>query len=233
MSSQTTSKQVGQTGAEKPVDVEVIPQIPLKEGYQGPVQVVNTRLARYFTATIGITTLGPGGIVEVIPVSEDGELLGFIFTTNNPNMIIEVVLSGDNDTYYTLNQISVADMVGQGRGMSGGDAANLPSGESQDVTGIPNNVYPYVSRYKNSTFPDFAGSIEPVFAITYAPSQPIGYTGLSIRVRNNDPSNVAKITSIEVNRIVYVNEQKKIKQRAPPKHTYRPYVGEQFASKGV
>lgn len=232
MSTQTTSKEVGATGAEKAVDILDIPvQAPNVNEYQGPVQIINKRLARFFTSSIGTTVLGPGGVVEVVPVSEDGELLGFIFTTDNPNMIIEVVLSGDNETYYTLNDSSVADMVAQGRGISPGDATNLPSGESKDVIGIPNNVFPYVSRYKNSVFPDFAGSIIPAFGVMYTPSQPAGYTGVSVRVRNNDDSNVGKITFLEVTRIVYVNEAKRVKQRLPPKHTYRPYVGEQFASK--
>ena len=198
--------------------------IPQSAGFQSPNLNQKYTVARYQTTQQGKITIGAGARYTIFAQSEYGDLIGFLVELTNPNMVVEVAISGDNDTYYILNDLSVAEMVVQGRGFGGGDVVNLPSGQAQDGTCVPNNVYPYVSRYKNDSVADFAGTATPLFAVMYTPSIPIRYTGLTVAIRNGDTSLNGMANRASINRIVYTSEKLKLQKQT----VYQPFVTQSF-----
>ena len=211
-----------------PLNPQLPAPAPTTTTFVSPALPDTYTVARYVMYSTNMVTVAPSSRFKLFAQSEYGDLLGFIFELTNPNAVVEVAISGDNDTFYLLNDLSVAEMVSQGRGVGAGDATNLPSGQAQDVQCTPNNVFPYVSRYKNDNVADFTGNPSPLFAVMYTPSVPIRYTGLTVAVRNGDTSLNATVNRAQINRIVYQQEKLKTGKQT----VYQPFLSQGFKRAG-
>lgn len=164
--------------------------------------VINNREASYITVRTGSISVSSGAGQELLSQTETGELLGLEATVSNLNLIIEVVLYGDSNTYYRVNDKSVRQLLERGRGLTVGDVTLLPLGTSPDRRGTPSTVSMFVRRVKDDTIADYFGNTAKTYTVAYEPTVPFQYKAIYVNVRNNSTT-TASVTDFEFHRIVY------------------------------
>ncbi len=162
---------------------------------------VQYKVAQYVTKRSKGFELGPGDEETIVSETEDGELVGVVAKLSNSNMILEIAVFGDTDTYYTINDLSIIEMIQEGAGLAPGDVA-LTGVISPDNAGNVDPVFPYVQRAKLTAEADVFGTIGEAYVVKYTPSVPFPYKAISVTIRNNSTSR-GTIINARVHRIVY------------------------------
>lgn len=156
--------------------------------------------------------------ITILDATETGELIGFYALLNNQDVVVNVIATGDDNTQFKVMDSSIKDHVRFGLGLAPGDVPLLPSGESADTSGVPNPVFPWVSRYKDETTADINGDLEKRFGVCYTPAQYPPYKKLEVSALN--PSgNDCMIKTFRLVRIIYEtlpSEYDKPKQEIAP-----------------
>ena len=64
-------------------------------------------------------------------------------------MSVDYTIEGDNETEYSVHDMTMKETVLMARGMTFGEAtSHIPDGTSRDVSGRPHAIKPFISRYK-------------------------------------------------------------------------------------
>jgi hypothetical protein len=145
---------------------------------------VEYKIVRYKIDRRTNLTLAPGDEETIISESEDGEIIGFMMKVDNINMIPEIAIFGDDDTYDILNDDSVLDMIEDGAGLAPGDI-DITGSISPDNTGVSDPVFPFVQRAKATTEADILGVSGAQYVVKYRPTISIPYKAISVSIRNN------------------------------------------------
>lgn len=140
--------------------------------------------------------------INILDDTETGELIGFYALMNNREVVLNVIATGDDNTQFAVCDMSATDLTRFGLGLAPGDVPLLPSGESADTSGVPNPVFPWVSRYKDEETADINGDLAKRFAIVYTPAQYPPYKKLAVSALNPS-SNDCTIQTFRLVRIIY------------------------------
>lgn len=157
--------------------------------------------------------LNPSAIFPLFDDSQVGELLGFEISTDNPNVILQIYYYADNPTVFNyINNWQMHELLSLGRGLTPGDVTVLPNLQTQDITGRPSAVFPYLARFKFDSVPDFAsqfntnvifGALPNVIVLKHEPAVPNAYKRIVANIINQDDENNATIISLDIKRIIH------------------------------
>ncbi len=188
------------------------------------------RTAKYIhDERINVTVL-PFLTYPVTDEVEDGLLVGFEMATNKSEMLLQIVVYGDNSTTpRVINNLTINDLLRLGRGLTPGDAEKTPNGRSRDTMGQDNPLYPWVARWKDDEFADDTGYADKFFTMRFTPAVYVPYKRIVINVVNNNPTDVATIISLSATRIVFEGKEKidptNAKPYDEPPPDFEPAIG--------
>lgn len=146
---------------------------------------------------------------------EEGRLLAFSITCNDPDMTPTLFIENASGTTDVINDMSFKQAVQHGRGMTLSEAQStfMQNGvvTSRDVSGTPSSVFPYVKRYKDQMGGD--GVYEDVrnteddksYVMNFEPTTSIPYQRLNFQVFNGSSLGTRMINRLEIKRLVYVD----------------------------
>lgn len=146
---------------------------------------------------------------------EEGRLVSFSITCNDPDMIPIVFVENTSGSRNIINDLSYREAVTLGRGMTLGEALSTTylkdTGKtSRDISGQRHLVFPYVARFKNTftgTETDYSkikGSVDDkYYVMNYEPMEYIPYRRLYIDVFNGSKDGNRMVHRIEVKRLIY------------------------------
>jgi hypothetical protein len=167
------------------------------------------RTAKYIhDERINVTIL-PFLTYPVTDEVEEGLLVGFELATNKAEILMQIVVYGDNSTTpRIINNLTINDLLRLGRGLTPGDAEKTPSGRSRDQMGQQNPLYPWIARWKDDEFIDDTGYTDRYFTLRFTPAVYVPYKRIVINVVNNNPSEEATLITMSVTRIVFEPKDK-------------------------
>lgn len=146
---------------------------------------------------------------------EEGRLVSFSITCNDPDMIPIVFVENTSGSRNIINDLSYREAVTLGRGMTLGEALSTTylkdTGKtSRDISGQRHLVFPYVARFKNTftgTETDYSkikGTVDDkYYVMNYEPMEYIPYRRLYIDVFNGSKDGNRMVHRIEVKRLIY------------------------------
>ena len=146
---------------------------------------------------------------------EEGRLVSFSITCNDPDMIPIVFVENTAGSRNIINDLSYREAVILGRGMTLGEALSTTKlqnigSTSRDISGQRHLIFPYVARFKNTftgTETDYATikgtADDKYFVMNYEPVEYIPYRRLYIDVFNGSSDGTRMIHRIEVKRLIY------------------------------
>lgn len=149
-------------------------------------------------------SLLPNTVFPLFTEDEIGDLLGFEITTDSEFINLQVYTYADNLTYpYYINNYTMQNLLSMGRGLTPGEVAIQPNGQSQDIKGTPSGVYPYLARYKTDQLEDFTGSIAPAIVLRYEPTVYRSYKRIVANIINTSQTATATVISLDIQRLIY------------------------------
>lgn len=171
------------------------------------------KFARFYIANVEIPQNSSwSGYQDYI---EDGAILGFTITCNDPDMIPVCFVENASNSRDVINDLSFKESVQHGRGMTLGEALTTyrttEGITSRDVSGRDSSLFPYIARYKDQftgtgVYDDIKNTIDDkCYVMTYEPSIPVPYTRLYFDVYNGSSIGTKLISRLELKRLVYVN----------------------------
>lgn len=171
------------------------------------------KFARFYIANVEIPqNSGWSGYQDYI---EDGAILGFTVTCNDPDMIPVCFVENASNSRDVINDLSYKESVQHGRGMTYGEATTTyrtsEGVTSRDVSGRDSSLFPYIARYKDQftgtgIYDDIKNTIDDkCYVMTYEPSIPVPYTRLYFDVYNGSSIGSKLVNRLEIKRLVYVN----------------------------
>ena len=100
-----------------------------------------------------------------------GSFESFFISTDNPDLLVNIQLFGLRMTVHKPPEFSANRLLRWGMGLSPGDVKQNPDGSYPDPSGKPNNVLPYLLRYRPATtVTDILGEKEAIYTMAYTPS---------------------------------------------------------------
>jgi hypothetical protein len=179
--------------------------------YSVPGKVVKN--ARIYVESVDIpaNTFWSGSIDFL----EEGRLIAFSITCNDPDMTPTVFIENASGTQDMINDMSFKQAVQHGRGMTLSEATstfvNAGVITSRDVSGTPSAVFPYVKRYKDQLGGD--GVYDDVknteddksYVMNFEPTTSIPYQRIVFKVFNGSSLGTRMINRLEIKRLVYVD----------------------------
>lgn len=170
------------------------------------------KLIKQLTTQLFNHTITPGDTLFLFDDQEVGQLRGFEIAVDNPDTILQIIVYADNPTVPNfINNLQMHELLSLGRGLTPGDVAVLPNGQTQDIPGRPSNIYPYLARFKYDTIPDFTsqfttnivfGQLPNVIVLKYEPSVMDNYKRIIGNVINTDTVNSATVINLDVKRLI-------------------------------
>ncbi len=146
---------------------------------------------------------------------EEGRLIGFSITCNDPDITPTVFIENASGTRDVINDMSFRQAVQHGRGMTLSEATSTfmtPNGlVSRDVSGQPSPIFPYVKRYKDQmtgdgVYADVRNTEDDKsYVMNYEPTTSIPYQRISFQVSNGSSLGTRMINRLEIKRLVYVD----------------------------
>ena len=136
-------------------------------------------------------------------------------------MIFEVILYGDNNTNMYINNQTMQDLAKEAAGLSPGDIQTLPNGQSQDKTGLAEDFWPYLRRYKDDTTADYFGNTDRDFILVFSPSEPIPYRRIQINIKNTS-SAIKNVRKVRVAGAIYEQTAPVVPTTRTPEPTGQP-----------
>jgi hypothetical protein len=146
---------------------------------------------------------------------EEGRLIGFSITCNDPDITPTVFIENSSGTKDVINDLSFRQAVQHGRGMTLSEATSTfmtPNGlVSRDVSGQPSTIFPYVKRYKDQmtgdgVYADVRNTEDDKsYVMNYEPTTSIPYQRISFQVYNGSSLGTRMINRLEIKRLVYVD----------------------------
>jgi hypothetical protein len=171
------------------------------------------RLIKQVTDQLFFHTVAAGTTYELFDDSQNGALEGFEITTDLPDVILQIYYYADNPTVINyVNNFQMHELLSLGRGLTPGEVAVLPNGQSQDIPGRPSSKFPYLARFKLDSIPDFTSqfvsnsnfnSSAPVIVLKYEPSPELAYKRIVGNIINTNSSEDATIITLDVKRAVF------------------------------
>jgi hypothetical protein len=153
--------------------------------------------------------------VGSVDIYEEGRLLGFHITCNDPDFVVTCMVENGAGTQEVINDMSYKDAVRHGHGMTYGEAVStIPSGTiavSRDVSGFISNLFPTVIRYKDvmtgsQIYADVKNTIDDrTYVMTFQPTVSIPYQRIVFKVFNGSILGDRLINRIEIKRMIYVD----------------------------
>lgn len=146
---------------------------------------------------------------------EEGRLISFSITCNDPDMIPIVFIENTAGSRNIINDLSYREAVTLGRGMTLGEALSTTvirniGQTSRDISGQRHLIFPYVARFKNTftgvetDYSKIKGTADDkYFVMNYEPVEYIPYRRLYIDVFNGSADGNRMIHRIEVKRLIY------------------------------
>lgn len=146
---------------------------------------------------------------------EEGRLVSFSITCNDPDMIPIVFIENTSGSRNVINDLSYREAVTLGRGMTLGEALSTTylkdTGKtSRDISGQRHLVFPYVARFKNTftgvetDYSKIKGTVDDkYYVMNYEPMEYIPYRRLYIDVFNGSQDGNRMVHRIEVKRLIY------------------------------
>lgn len=163
----------------------------------------------------GVVIPQNGNWASGIDYYEEGRLVGFSITCNDPDITPIVFVESGSSSQTVINNMSYRQMTQLGRGMTSAAATstiNTPNGVvSRDVQGTTSSTFPYVARYKDQytgsgVYSEVVGtSDDKAYTINYEPTTSIPYQRLNFQVYNGSTVGNRMITKFELRRVVYVD----------------------------
>ena len=143
---------------------------------------------------------------------EDGRLMGFSISCNDPDMIPVVFVENAVGSKDIINDLSFKEAVIHGRGMTYGEATSLvrttEGNTTRDVVGQRSNLFPYVARYKDTftgtepEYEDIKGTIhDKYYTMNFEPDVFVPYKRLYFDVFNASTSGIRLIHRLEIKRL--------------------------------
>lgn len=133
-----------------------------------------------------------------------GQIVAFECATDNPNLILECFVYGDNiSVKRTVNAFSMYELLRLGRGLTPGDVELNPDLRSKDTHGTKDDQYPWLSRWKLDTGPDATGSDKKFIVMRFTPSVYQPYRRLIVNLFNASPDSVARIHTLSLTRFYF------------------------------
>ena len=140
----------------------------------------------------------------VVDEVEDGLLVGFEMATNKPEMLLQIVVYGDNQTTpRIINNFTINDVLRLGRGLTPGDVEPNPDNRSKDQMGKDNPLYPWLARYKGDNLADFTGYADQYYVLRFTPSVYVPYKRILVNIFNKNPTDTASLINFSILRIVF------------------------------
>jgi hypothetical protein len=162
------------------------------------------RLAKYLHDEQANLTISHDTIYPIVSEQEDGLLVGFELATNKPEVIMEVVVYGDNiTTPRTINNFTMMELLALGRGITPGDAEIDIQGRSKDPIGIESTLYPYLARYKDEIQSDLLGFNDRKIVLRFTPGVQVPYKRVVVNIKNTNTDESATIQTMSLTRIIF------------------------------
>jgi len=181
--------------------ISTVTPATIPQAASGPSRVV--KQAPYQTFNL---TVNPNVSIQLFDDNEVGDLQGFEIATDSPDVNFQVIIYADNPTVPVfVNNATMQTLLQLGRGLTPGQVEILPNGESQDIHGTPSQIYPYLSRYKIDTIPDFTGSTQPTIVLKFEPAVYTSYKRIVVNIINSSLADPALIIAADIRRLVYVD----------------------------
>jgi hypothetical protein len=162
------------------------------------------RLAKYLHDEQANLTISHDTIYPITSESEDGLLVGFEIATNKAEVIMEVIIYGDNiATPFTINNFTMKELLALGRGITPGDAEPAVNLRSKDPIGIESSLYPYIARWKDELLADYLGFTDRKIVLRFTPSERIPYKRIIVNIKNTNTEESANIQTFTLTRIIF------------------------------
>jgi hypothetical protein len=170
------------------------------------------RLIKQVTDQLFFHSIPAGTTYELFDDSQNGALQGFEISTDNPNIILQIYINADNPTVTNyINNFQMHELLSLGRGLTPGEVAILPNQQSQDIPGRASSTYPYLSRFKLDSVPDFTSQFPttnfnaagPVIVLKFEPVPTVAYKRIVANIINTDNVNDATIITLDIKREIF------------------------------
>ena len=130
--------------------------------------------------------------------------MAYEISTDSPDLIMEVQVFGDDDpTGYPVNNFTMRELRGLGRGMTPGDSEMGEDSRSVDPTGRASTQFPFIARWKEDVLRDDNGDEGKRIVSRYEPEHPDHFQRLIINLKNTDTSATCLVYYVVIKRIAY------------------------------
>lgn len=145
-----------------------------------------------------------GNRYEIVDENGPGQIVGFECATDNPELILQCVVFGDNvSVRRNINSFTMNELLRLGRGLTPGEVELNPDGRSKDPPGTKDDQYPWLSRWKIDTSPDSTLSDKQYIVCRFTPTVYQPYRRLVIHLFNSSKTTVAHIHTLSVTRFYF------------------------------
>lgn len=194
---------------------------PIQSPLEGSSFFYQGRSAKYIIVEQNNTTILASLNTPVTDETEEGLLVGFELATNKAEVLLQVVVYGDNSTTpRAINNFTITDLRRLGRGVTPGDSEKNPDGRSKDPMGSDNPLYPWIARFKDEVLADDTGYTDKYYVIRFTPSVYVPYKRIVVTMTNTNITDIATIISLSVTRIVFEDKADTTNKN----HNLEPYL---------
>jgi hypothetical protein len=177
---------------------------PVHDPLAGSSFFYQGRSAKYIIVELNNTSVLPSLTTPITDEVEEGLLVGFELATNKAEVLLQVIVYGDNSTTpRAINNFTITDMRRLGRGITPGDSEKNPDGRSKDPMGQDNPLYPWIARFKDEELADDTGYADKFFVARFTPAVYVPYKRILITMTNTNSTDTATIIHLSITRIVF------------------------------
>jgi len=145
-----------------------------------------------------------GNRYQITDEEGPGQVVAFECATDNPDLILECFVYGDNITVKrNINTFTMNELLRLGRGLTPGEVELNPDGRSKDAPGIKDDQYPWLSRWKIDTGFDATNTDKKYIVCRFTPTVYQPYRRIIVNLFNSSPDQVAHIHTLSLTRFFF------------------------------